>query len=200
MNSASGQRRPRRGKYVVALIILIGTLPLLGSYALYLFWRPETFVNYGELIKPVPLAEISLTERDGREFRFADLRGSWVLLTVDAGACDSHCRQKLHYLRQVRLTQGRHQDRIERVWLISDGLRPSVALDEEYGGTRTVILEHPGFLGRLPAAQSPTEHIYIIDPLGNLMMRFPRVIDPGRMKKDLARLVGHSDGWRRIKR
>lgn len=186
--------------YTVALIFLIGALPLLGSYALYLFWRPEKFVNYGELIKPVPVAEVVLPERGGREFRFVDLRGTWVLLMVDAGACDAHCRQKLLYMRQVRLTQGKDQDRIERLWLISDGLRPPTELDREFHGTRMVLLEQSAFLARLPAAQSPTEHIYIVDPMGNLMMRFPRFADPNRMKKDVSRLLRLSEGWRQIKR
>ncbi|MGH8630332.1 MAG: cytochrome C oxidase subunit I [Burkholderiales bacterium] len=200
MNSSVEQRKPGRGRYTFALIFLVGALPLLGSYALHLFWRPEKFVNYGELIRPLPLAEVVLPERGGPEFHFADLRGSWVLLMVDAGACDAHCRQKLYYMRQVCLTQGGEQDRIERLWLISDGVRSQMEFDLEYRGTRMVLLEQPGFLGRLPAARSPTEHIYVVDPPGNLMMRFPRLVDPNRMKKDVSKLLRLSDGWRRIKR
>lgn len=175
-------------------------LPLVGSYALYLFWQPQKFVNYGELIEPLPLAEAVLAARSGREFRFGELRGNWVLVTVDQGACDAYCRQKLVHMRQLRLTQGKDQDRIERLWLVSDGEPPPPELDVEFRGTRTVLLEQPGFLARLPAAQSPSEHIYLIDPMGNLMMRFQYYSDPNRMKKDLDRLLRLSQGWRQIRR
>jgi len=198
LNSSVEPRKAGRGRYTLALIFLVGVLPLISSYALYLFWRPEKFVNYGELIEPVSLAAVVLAERDGGQFRFAELRGNWVLLTVDAGACDAHCRQKLLYMRQLRLAQGKDQDRIERLWLVSDGLRPPAAVDLEYRGTRTVLLEQSGFLARLPAAQSPARHIYIVDPMGNLMMRFPHLADPNRMKKDISRLLRLSEGWRQI--
>jgi cytochrome oxidase Cu insertion factor (SCO1/SenC/PrrC family) len=200
LNSSAVQRQPGRGRYTLALIFLVGVVPLLGSYALYLFWRPAKFVNYGELIEPVPLAEVVLSERGGGEFRFGELRGRWVLLTVDRGACDSHCRQKLLHMRQVRLAQGADQDRVERLWLVSDGLRPPAGLDREFHGTRTVLLEERGFLARLPAVRSPSEHIYLVDPMGNLMMRFPHLADPNRMKKDLGRLLRLSQGWRQIRR
>jgi cytochrome oxidase Cu insertion factor (SCO1/SenC/PrrC family) len=199
LHSSAGQQ-PRRGRYTLALIFLVGVLPLVGSYALYLFWQPQKFVNYGELIEPVALADTVLSERSGQQFRFGELRGNWVLLTVDQSACDTYCRQKLLHMRQVRLTQGKDQDRIERLWLVSDGLQPPAEVDLEFRGMRTVLLERPGFLARLPAAQSPSQHIYLIDPMGNLMMRFPHRADPNRMKKDLGRLLRLSQGWRQIRR
>ena len=45
------------------------------------------------------------------------------------------------------------------------------------------------FLMEFPAVQSPTDDIYLIDPLSNLMLRFPSEPDAQRMMKDLARLL-----------
>jgi hypothetical protein len=98
-------------------------------------------------------------------------------------------------MRQVRLTQGKDQERIERLWLIPDGVPPSPNIEAEYRGTRTHVLANGDFLARLPAADSPRDHIYVIDPFGNLMMRFPRNVDPQLMKKDVAKLMKNSSGW-----
>ena len=55
-----------------------------------------------------------------KPFEFTQLRGRWIFVTVDSGACDNYCQKKLWKMRQVRLTQGKYLERIERVWLVSD--------------------------------------------------------------------------------
>lgn len=198
-NLPAAGRQPYRGKYTVALILLVCILPFVGSYALYLFWRPERLANYGELIRQASLAEVTVRSRGGGELRFADLRGKWVFLMADSGACDAHCRRKLYYMRQIRLTQGKDQERIERLWLITDDVAPAAAIDHEYRGTLRVAPATADFVSRLPAPGSVRDHIYLVDPLGNLMMRFPRDLDPNRMKKDVARLISLSRGWVEVK-
>ncbi|HUF22067.1 MAG TPA: cytochrome C oxidase subunit I [Burkholderiales bacterium] len=180
---------------MIALIFLVCVLPSFGSYALYLFWRPEKFVNYGDLIKPVPLVDVTVRERDGEEFHFTDLRGKWVFLMADVSSCDDHCRQKLYFMRQVRLTQGNEQHRIERLWLVTDGRQPAAELAAEYAGTQQVLLADRALLARLPATGDASDHIFVVDPVGNLMMRYARDPDPSRMKRDIARLLRVSAGW-----
>ena len=87
------------------------------------------------------------------------------------------------------------QERIKRIWLIPDGVPPPPGIEAEYRGTRAVLLTNGDFLARLPVADSPRDHIYVIDPFGNLMMRFPRNVDPQRMKKDVEKLMKNSSGW-----
>ena len=96
-------------------------------------------------------------------------------------------------MRQVRLTTGKDADRIERVWLISDGAPLPTIVMREYEGTRLLraeAAELKSFLV-LPAdgGSRLADHIWIIDPLGNLMLRWPKEADPNRMKRDLARLL-----------
>ena len=92
-------------------------------------------------------------------------------------------------MRQVRLTQGANRDRIERAWLIDDDVRPVSQLAADYAGTHQVLAKDSPLITQLPADASVRDHIYVIDPLGNLMMRFPRDADPSRMKKDVMRLL-----------
>ena len=180
------------------MLLLLGAVslaPFVGSLLLYYFWKPQTFTNYGELIAVTPLAGVTIPTRDGKPFRMDELSGNWVFLATDSGNCDDYCQSKLYAMRQIRLTQGKDQERIERVWLIADGVRPPPGIEVEYQGTRIVMLAADDFLARLPAPDSPREHIYVIDPFGNMMMRFPRDVDPQRMKKDVSKLMKISGGW-----
>ena len=180
------------------MLLLLGAIslaPFVGSLLLYYFWKPQTFINYGELITVVPLAGAAIPERDGKLFRIDEMHGNWIFLMVDSGNCDEYCQSKLYVMRQIRLTQGKDQERIERVWLIPNGVRPSPGVEAEYHGTRTIWSVNEKFLARLPAPVSPRDHIYVIDPFGNLMMRFPRNVDPQRMKKDVNKLMKMSGGW-----
>ena len=103
------------------------------------------------------------------------------MLTVDSGGCDAPCQEKLFKVRQIRLMQGKDMDRIERVWLVADGISPDPKWMVDTRGS-----ELPA---ALPAQGEPRDYIYVIDPLGNLMMRYPRDADPARMKKDFVRLL-----------
>jgi hypothetical protein len=176
----SGERKNPSARNLIA-IGAIAALPLAGSYLLYLLWRPTAFVNYGELIGPTSLTELHAGAA-------LELKGKWVFLMADSGRCDAYCQRKLYVMRQVRLTQGKDMERIERAWLLEDGITPSAGVSDEYEGTR-LLAANPALLDKLPAAASVRDHIYLVDPLGNVMMRYPRDADPSRMKKDLARLL-----------
>jgi cytochrome oxidase Cu insertion factor (SCO1/SenC/PrrC family) len=146
-------------------------------------------VNYGELIEPRLLPDPQLALADGTQFRLSRLRGKWVLVSLDSGRCDERCNRKLLYMRQLRLTQSKDMERIERAWLISDDIAPRPDAVRPYQGTWLVRAAGAGLLELFPAPGAAADHIYLIDPLGNLMMRFPRDPEPGRMIKDLSRLL-----------
>lgn len=171
------------------LIIAVAAAPVVASYLAYYFWPPEHTVNHGVLIEPRRLPDPGLTLIGGAPFRLSQLRGKWVLVTVDSGRCDANCARKLLYLRQLRLTQGKDMERVERAWLISDGIVPDAGALAPYRGTWLVRAAGSGLLDAFPAPGSASDHIYLVDPLGNLMMRFPRDPDPRLMIRDLARLL-----------
>ena len=92
-------------------------------------------------------------------------------------------------MRQVRLMQNKKMDRIERVWLIDDNKTPDNDIKEDFKGTIFINAQESKLLKEIPAKISQRDHIYIIDPIGNLMMRFPKDIDPAKMAKDIKRLL-----------
>jgi hypothetical protein len=162
---------------VVALIFVLGAAPfVLGWLAYEYHWFSGQAGNYGELITPRPIAG-----------PFATLKGKWVLVTFDAAACGAACEKKLYIVRQVRRAQGKDAERIERLWLLTDAAKPRVEVLAAIEGSH-VARADADLLKSFPAP----EHIYLVDPLGNLMMRFPADPDPSRMIKDLQRLLKYS--------
>jgi cytochrome oxidase Cu insertion factor (SCO1/SenC/PrrC family) len=178
----------KRSRATLWLIVALAAAPVAASYLLYYFWPPARTVNYGELIEPRPLPDIPLALADGSPFRLSQLKGRWVLVSLDSGQCDAACDRKLLYMRQLRLTQGKEMERVERAWLVSDGATPRAGAVEPYPGT-WVVRADAGLLKLFPAPGKASDHIYVVDPLGNLMMRFPADPEPRGMIKDLQRLL-----------
>ena len=187
MSDAKPRKLDRR--VILLLVAAVAVLPLAAAYGLYFFWRPSTFTNYGELLPPTSLADAVASQADGTRYDFARLRGKWVLLMVDSGACDAFCEGKLYRMRQVRLTQGQNMERIERAWLIDDDASPSARLTAEYPGTQQIRVKGSAVLQRLPAQSSTRAHIYVLDPLGNVILRYTGDADATGMKKDITRLL-----------
>jgi hypothetical protein len=178
----------RRGRRFALTLLAICAAPTVAAWLAYFVWPPQSRTNYGELIEPHPLRDQELRGVDGAAFRLSQLRGKWVLLQIDSGACAEGCRRKLLYMRQARLAQGRDERRIERVWLLADDATPDPAVLRDHDGIRVLRAPDP-LPGEFPAARSATDHIYLVDPLGNLMLRFPADPDAQRMTRDLARLL-----------
>lgn len=163
--------------------------PIVASYTLF-FWqvRPGTD-NYGELLEVKTLTGSALNQADQTIFRMRQLRGKWALITIDSGKCEEQCQKKLYYMRQVRLIQNAERERIERVWLIDDGEPPSPEIAKEFEGTWLINAKDSDMLPQIPAKTSHRDHIYLVDPIGNLMMRFPKDPDAAKMSKDIKRLL-----------
>jgi hypothetical protein len=179
-----------RGRaWPVLAILALCAAPVIAAWLAYFVWPPASRSNYGELIEPRPLPVPDLVRADGSAFRLSGLRGKWLLVQLDDARCDEACRRKLLYMRQLRLTQGKDMDRVERVWLVTDDAPIEPALLREFEGTNVVRVGATGLAREFPAAQDPADYIYVVDPLGNLMLRYGRDPDPNGMKRDLSRLL-----------
>jgi cytochrome oxidase Cu insertion factor (SCO1/SenC/PrrC family) len=173
---------------VLAILVLCAT-PVVAAWLAYFVWPPASRSNYGELIEPRPLSDPRLERAAGGAFRLSALHGKWLLVQLDRGSCADSCRKKLLYMRQARLTQGKDMDRIERVWLVTDAAPVDPALLGEFEGTHVLRTGTSGLPREFPAARDPADYIYVVDPLGNLMLRYPRDPDPNGIKRDLSRLL-----------
>lgn len=174
-------------------LLAVCIAPVIAAYVAYYYVPPEGRTNYGTLVQPQrPVPRLTLRHLDGSPFDAASLRGQWVMLTVDGGGCGERCEKKLWNMRQVRLTTGKDRDRVARVLLLTDLEPLETRVLREYDGTRFLRANADELRAWLPAAEgieSLRAHIWMVDPLGNLMLRWPQNEDPQGMKRDLSKLL-----------
>jgi hypothetical protein len=108
--------------------------------------------------------------------------------------------------RQLRETLGREKDRLDRVWLVTDDAPIVPALlsqvDNPQAGAAALRIPQATLAQWLEPAsgQALQDHLYVVDPLGNWIMRFPVDIDTAKAKRDLERLLRASASWDRAGR
>lgn len=199
LGDAQAQQRTRSGRIKMLLVLLVCAAPVIASYFTYYVVRPDGRTNYGMLVQPQrPLPpDLALATVDGAPVAAESLKGQWLFLVVGAAACDAGCEERLLLQRQLRETLGRDRDRMDKLWLIPDDapLRPE--LRAALGDVQALRVSPQALAQWLEpeAGHSLQEHFYVVDPLGNWMMRFPANPDPGRVKRDLTRLLRASAAW-----
>lgn len=198
----AGVRRTFTGRLKMLAVLLVCAAPVIASYFTYYVVRPEGRRNYGELIDPQrPLPHVTGTALAGNtQVDLRTLRGQWLFISVAGGQCDATCERHLYLQRQVRESLGRDKDRLDWVWLVDDGepVRPALlpALKDA-----TVLRVPKSELAQwlAPSAGQPLSgQLYLVDPLGNWMMRFPPTMDnaaAGKMKRDIERVLRASASW-----
>ena len=197
---ASDSRRTRVGRLKMLAVLAICAAPVVASYLTYYVIRPEGRRNYGELVEQRQLPPIAATALDGSSVVLRSLRGQWLLVSVSGGECGAACERHLYLQRQLRESLGKDKDRVDWVWLVTDGkpvreaLRPAL-------GQATVLRVDPAPLAQwlTPApGRSLADHLYLVDPMGNWMMRFTAELELSTASKarlDLERLLRASAGW-----
>lgn len=194
-------RRVWQGRWKLIVIALVCAAPVLASYFTYYVIRPDGRRNHGALIEPQrPLPDIATTGLDGRPGTLRDLKDQWLLVSVAGGACDTTCQNHLYLQRQIREALGKDKDRLDWVWLIPDdapvdeAMKPALAQATvrrvSAGELATWLAPEPG--------RALKDHLYLVDPLGNWMMRFPAGLDKAgasRAKRDIERVLRAANAW-----
>ena len=210
----------RRNLWPLWAVLAVTIAPVIASYITYYGIKPDGRVNYGDFVEPqvtlTPLAVTPVvspkaesaflilqnepkTRRDLN--RLGDWSGRWLMVRVGPAVCNEACKQELWLMRQIRLTTGRERERVERLWILTDGAMPDPALLAEHEGlwvvrlskeakpTETLIENWLSVAQQSVSRNAGASNIWVVDPLGNLMMRFPDNPDPNGMKKDMNRLL-----------
>ncbi len=200
-------RPPVRSRTPLYLIVAICLAPvifaLLAYYVPALGLRPQEATNYGTLIspqRPIPdAATLPLTTLDGKPFDLSSLDGKWLLVSADESACPESCVKKLFVLRNSHASQGKNVERLARIWFITDDAPVSDQIKEAYVGTNMLRADPAKLAAYLAPNASPAERdaalkgpMWIIDPLGNLMLEFPADADPISVRNDLSKLIRNS--------
>jgi hypothetical protein len=186
-------KQQSKGRWKLFAVLAVCAAPMIASYLAYYVIKPQGRTNYGTLLEPraYPIPALGSTTLDGKPISLDSYKGKWIMLQVNDADCGDACKKKLYDMRQLRLAQGKDRDRVERVWLITDDKPLETLVIREYDGTRLIRAKPDLVRAWLPVEPGTTvaDHIYMIDPLGNLMMRFPKDADANKIKKDLSKLL-----------
>jgi hypothetical protein len=196
------QRRRLSGRLQMLLVLAVCAAPVVASYFTYYVVRPGGRTNYSDLIDPQrPLPEQVWHDLAGAPVKSSSLKGQWLLVSVAGGACDAACEKTLYLQRQLRETLGKERDRLDKVWLVADDapVRPEVLAAISPRGAEATVLRVPRealATWLAPAAGHVLDqHLYIVDPMGNWMMRAPADPQPAKLKRDLEKLLRASSSW-----
>jgi hypothetical protein len=194
-------QRTVRGRWKMLVVLAVCAAPVVASYLTYYVVRPEGRRNYGELIEPQqPLPAIAAAGLDGKTVLLGSLKGQWLLVSVASGACDTACENHLYLQRQLRESLGKEKDRVDWVWLVADAapVRPELLPALQSAVVLRIDAAQLAQWLAPAAGHRLAEHLYLVDPLGNWMMRFPAGLDRGdapKVKRDLDRLMRASASW-----
>jgi cytochrome oxidase Cu insertion factor (SCO1/SenC/PrrC family) len=197
------QQRVRSGRWKMLAVLAVCAAPVVASYFTYFVVRPQARTNYSTLIQPTRAlpADLPLRMLDGQPVAAASLKGQWLLVAVGGGACDEQCDKRLFLQRQLREMMGKERERIDKVWLVTDDAPVPPAVREALSTPPTTVLRtSPEALSRWlqPEAGQPLDSaLYLVDPMGEWMMRTPVNPDPAKLKRDLDKLLRASGSWDR---
>lgn len=203
------EQKKHRSKTPLIIILLMSLAPLVAALIVYFIpeLRPEGSAAYGELVqpqRPMPNAkDLPLTTLDGKPFDLGSLKGKWIMMAADGAACPEACARKLYIIRNTHASQGKHVERLARVWFITDDAPVPEKVLEAYKGAvmvrvNPVVLQQfllggaAGSVTPEQARQGLSTPIWVIDPLGNLMLQYPAVADPEMFRKDIRKLIKSS--------
>ncbi|MBM4195809.1 MAG: hypothetical protein FJ197_01740 [Gammaproteobacteria bacterium] len=181
-----------KNRRTLLLLTLVFLGPVAVAMVLYFTgfqWRPQGTTHHGELYQPArPLANVGF-DQPGEPGRTRMLQGRWTLIYVGTGACDAGCRQALVEIRQVRRALGRDMERVQRLFVVTQGTP-----DEAF-----FAAEHPG-LGYTTSAADVANlvrvieprgghEVFLADPLGNVLLRYPAGTGMKGMHADIKHLL-----------
>lgn len=180
----------------IKLLLLFGLFaaPFLLAYATFHLWKPTSFVNRGTLLDPIQvLAEIPVRSSSAPEAKWSSqalLSGKWVLLQVGDMPCNAECESRLVGLRQVHVALGKHQPRVQRAFAIREGsLDPGFASRVPDMQWLTGAALQSELRKAVPSGGELSGRVLIVDPLGNLIMRYDANAELKDIVKDMERLL-----------
>ena len=207
---AQQPERIRSGRIKMLLVLAVCAAPVIASYFTYYVVRPAARTNFGVLVEPQrPLPELVAQDLDGKPVPMASLRGQWLVMSVAHAACDASCEATLFLQRQLRAGLGKDKDRVDWVWLIDDDAPVPPAMLPRLESSTTLRIPAQSAAQWLGdgAAGPLSGAIYLVDPLGNYMMRFPaldlqpdstqeaKLLHAKKVKRDVERLLRASASW-----
>lgn len=204
LNDSGGSGTPKTiatARQKLLVLFLIASLPVVTAALVYFLLRPQGHAGLGQIITP-PQAVGSAQGVDmaGQSMRLEVLRGQWLLVSVAGGSCSADCDKRLFMQRQLHAMLGGDTKRVDKVWLLNDQTPVAEPLRAALHDVTVLRVAPPTLQSWLPApaGTAQTDYLYVVDPLGNTVMRFPAVMDAAQVRlalRDLARVLRATASW-----
>lgn len=203
MSQAVHPAQRRQGRWKMLLVLAVCAAPVIASYFTYYVVRPEGRRNFGALIEPQrPMPEaLMVRDREGQHQPLTHWKGQWLLVSTAAPDCDAACEERLYLQRQLRESLGREKDRVDWVWLVqSPAAKPRAELEPALQQAEVMAVERNELAQWLAPAdgQQLEDHLYLVDPFGHWMLRFPAHLSKDqapKAKRDLERVLRAAASW-----
>jgi hypothetical protein len=194
-------KRTAVGRLRMWVVLLVCAAPVVASYFTYYVVRPEGRRNFGDLIEPMrALPNVAVHTLQGDAVQLPALKGQWLFISVAGGDCQADCQRQLYLQRQILTGLGKDRARTEWVWLVNDlaevpspllpGLKEATVLRMNADALAQWLQPAPG--------QQLQDHLYLVDPHGQWMMRFPAKLTAEgalKTKRDIERLLRAAASW-----
>lgn len=186
------------GRVKLLLLLLVCAAPVIASYITYYVIKPDLTRSYGSLIQPLrEVPDLLAVDLQGRRQSLRALRDQWLLVSVGASACPAACQRRLYLQRQIRESMGAEKARVDWVWLRTDAQPVDAALAPALASAQVWAVDAQALAQWLAPepGKNLSDHLYLVDPMGMWMMRFPVDADAARVRKDLNRVLMASRFW-----
>lgn len=208
MNAASAPAKLNKSRITLLLVFLTCALPIVAAFYLYFFNKPDGTNNYGTILDPqVNVSTDVFKNINGEDFTMQQVADKWVLIQVINSECDEVCQNTLYFQRQARASKGKEQGRIERVAFVTDDGPLETLLLRQFPNVHFVRASEDQLKSWLPLEQgivgskgsgdigTVRDHVFVADPLGHVMMRFPpnHTLEFDKFRKDVSRLLWASN-------
>ena len=208
MNAATAPAKLNKGRITIILVFLTCALPIVAAFYLYFFNKPDVTNNYGTILDPqVDVSTDVFKNINGEDFTMKQVADKWVLIQVINSDCDEVCQNTMYFQRQARASKGKEQGRIERVVFVTDDGPLETLLLRQFPDVHFVRASEDQLKSWLPLEQgivgnkgsadigTVRDHVFVADPLGHVMMRFPpnNTLQFDKFRKDVSRLLWASN-------
>jgi len=188
--------QPQKKRSNMALWVLTASffIPAILAVLFFYFGDRPSIKSNGELIIPiVDIHTLGITGKDGVELSEEELTPHWRMLYFVGSSCDSNCQTSLYNMRQINIGIGKYQDRVNHgIVHLAEPDEAFVALIEKEHQAAGRIYTTPAKIKAISKLESnplQLQSIYLVDPLGNIMMHFPKDLEPKLINKDMTKLL-----------
>ncbi len=186
--SATAKNRKAKSYLQLALIFLMPTIAMSLAWLMYFtgIWVPDGRTNKGKLLlPPVQFADLHLQEN-----AINDTEGLWRVVVFGSTHCqEEQCIDSLYKTRQVHIALGKESERVTRFYIAPEKPLPTPELETEHPGIQWLKADKSHVQKALGVKNWPQNQIFIIDPLGNLIMGYQADQPGGDLLKDLKKLL-----------